>query len=124
MEGLIKLLSQFHIIDDDPSFCKSLTAGLIDKGFSADYFSSAQTFFDSVPPGQKGYSIVDFHMPDCDGFYLIEKMKQLNYGMTIIMTSGHPHDDTKDKAIEKGAIGFLEKPFSVESLIALCKTKK
>lgn len=44
-ETMSTLLSHFYIIDDDPSFGKSLKRLLNTKGFVADHFGSAQSFF-------------------------------------------------------------------------------
>ena len=72
---MISSSSHFYIIDDDLSFGKSLKRLLNARGISADYFGSAQSFFDAGPSTQPGYSVVDIHMPDCDGFELIDKEK-------------------------------------------------
>jgi len=117
--------THFYIVDDDQPFGKSLKRLLNAKGFSADYFGSAQSFFDSVPSSQHGYAIVDIHMPDCDGFELIDKMHQLRYDLLTIVITGHAQADARDIAMQKGAIGFLQKPFSGESLLELLgKTKE
>jgi len=119
MEAIIALLSQIFIIDDDLSFGKSLRRLLSARGFSADYFRSAQSFLDSVPPGKEGCAIVDMHMPECDGFGLIDKMNALHYDMRIIVITGRAPNDARDLALQKGALGMLQKPFSEESLLEL-----
>jgi FixJ family two-component response regulator len=48
MKATIALLSSIHIIDDDYPFGKSLRRLLNARGFSADYFGSAQSFLDSL----------------------------------------------------------------------------
>ena len=110
---------RFYIVDDDQSFCKSLPRLLNARGISADCFGSAQSFLDSVPPSQLGYAIVDIHMPECDGFGLMDKMHDMHYEMAVIVITGQTQADTRDLALEKGAVGFLQKPFSEESLMEL-----
>lgn len=105
------------IVDDDLSFGKSLRRLLNAEGIPADYFVSAQSFLDSVHPGQHGYVIVDIHMPDLDGFALMDKMRELRYVMPAIVITGQTQADTRDLALNRGAVGFLQKPFSVESLM-------
>jgi FixJ family two-component response regulator len=110
---------RFYIVDDDLSFGKSLKRLLSARGMSADYFGSAQSFIDSVPPGQSGYAIVDINMPVCSGFGLMDRMHELNYLMRVIVITGQTQADSRDIAIQKGALGFLQKPFSEESLLEL-----
>lgn len=106
----------FYIVDDDLPFGKSLKRLLNARGFAADYFGSAQCFFDSVSPDQPGYAIVDIHMPECDGFALLDKMHELHYSLSVIMVTGQTQADSRVLAMQKGAVGYLQKPFSEESL--------
>lgn len=110
---------QFYIVDDDLSFGKSLKRLLNARGMYADYFGSAQSFIDSIPPGQRGYAIVDINMPVCSGFALMDRMHELNYLTRVIVITGQTQADSRDIALQKGALGFLQKPFSEESLIEL-----
>ncbi len=119
MEAAIVAQSKIYIVDDDQSFGKSLKRLLNAKGFSADYFRSAQSFLEAVPPNGNGYVMVDIQMPECDGFRLMDIMNNLHYGLHVIVMTGRAQNDTADKALRKGAIGFLEKPFSEESLLEL-----
>ena len=109
----------FCIVDDDLSFGKSLTRMLNARGFSADYFGSAQSFLDSVPSGQRGYAVVDIHMPGCDGFGLMCKMQEMHYTMPVIIITGQAPAEARDMAMQRGAVGYLQKPFSGESLLEL-----
>ena len=114
----------FWIIDDDLQFGKSLRRLLNSTGIPAEYFGSAQSFLDSVPPGQPGYAIVDIHMPGCDGFELIRRMRDLHYDIPTIMITGHVDKHARDRAMQHGAAGFLQKPFSEESLLELIRKQE
>ena len=114
-----KSLFYFWIIDDDLQFGKSLRRMLNSKGISAEYFGSAQSFLDCVPSEESGYAIVDINMPGCDGFELVKRMHDMHYGMPVIIMTGHAISHARDRAMQNGAIGFLQKPFSEESLLEL-----
>jgi FixJ family two-component response regulator len=109
----------FFIVDDDRSFGRSLKRLLNAKGFTAEYFESANTFLDSVPFDQKGIAVVDIHMPDRDGFWLIDKMQEMRYRMPVIFITGYTEGGSRDRAFKRGAAGFLQKPFSQQSLLEL-----
>src|SRR5512139_235032 len=109
-------LSHCYIVDDDPLFGRTLVRLLESKGFSADYFLSGQSFLDSVSSDHHGYAIIDIQMPDLDGFHLIDKMQSLRYDMPVIVVTGQFRPDDRDTAMQKGAVGFLHKPFIFESL--------
>jgi two-component system response regulator FixJ len=109
----------FWIVDDDLAFGKSIKRMLNARGIPAEYFGSAQSFLDSVPPGQSGCAIVDIHMPGCDGFGLLKKMKDLRYEMPVIIVTGQADSSARDLAMHNGAAGYLQKPFSGDSLLEL-----
>ena len=113
------LSSCFWIVDDDLSFGKSLKRMLNARGIAAEYFGSAQSFLDSVPAGQQGCAVVDIHMPGCDGFMLLKKMRELHYDMPVIIITGQADCQARDLAIQNGALGYLQKPFSEGSLMEL-----
>jgi len=107
------------IVDDDPSFGRSLKRMLNARAFKADHFESAQAFIDSIPSDQQGIAIVDLHMPECDGLSLMDKMQELRYIMPVIVVTGHSQADSRDQVMNRGAVGFLQKPFNERSLLAL-----
>lgn len=107
------------IVDDDLSFGRSLKRLLDAEGYVADVFVTGQQFLDFIHPGQSGYAIVDIHLPEFDGFSLIAKMRELRYEMPVILLTGQTQADTRDMALDEGAIGLLQKPFRPESLLDL-----
>ncbi len=113
--------AHFYIVDNDLSFGKSLKRLLNARGMPAEYFGSAQAFLDSIPPDQLGYAIVDIHMPDINGLALMSRMRELRYAMRVIIITGQPLADNRNRALAGGALGFLQKPFSEESLLELVR---
>lgn len=105
------------IIDDDRSFGKSLQFMLTCRGMGATWFESAYTFLDAIPSGQKGIAIIDIHMLPLGGFWLSDRMKELGYTMPILLITGQTEPDTRDMAMRRGAVGFLQKPFLMSSLL-------
>jgi two-component system response regulator FixJ len=117
------LRPHIYIVDDNQNFGRSLKRLLIVNGFQADYFRSARAFLDSVPTGQKGIAVIDIRMPGIDGFELMDKMRELHYEMPVIVTTGQAQADSRDLALQRGAIGFLQKPFSDSSLMELIEER-
>ena len=108
------------IIDDDLSFGVSLKRLLNARGISADCYSSARSFLEAVPPDRaEGVAVVDIHMPEVDGFALMDSMRTLGYRAPVIMITGQEKATTGQLALERGAIGFLTKPLDEKALLAL-----
>jgi two-component system response regulator FixJ len=110
-----------YIVDDDESVGKSLSRFLILEGFSVHCFTSARCFLDSVPPDATGCVISDIYMPGIDGFTLQQKMNQLGYRLPVIFISAHAKAGDREMALERGAVGFLLKPFDGNSLLEVIR---
>jgi two-component system response regulator FixJ len=109
-----------YIVDDDPSFGRSLKRMLGARGIAAEYYDTADSFLNHVPHDcHEGTVIVDLHMPGCDGFHLMQKMHDAGYHLPVIVITGQAQPDSRNKARQHGAVGFLEKPFSEQSLLDL-----
>ena len=61
--------------------------------------------------------ITDIRMPGCDGLELIEKVRQLDTRIEIVIISGYAQFEYAQLAIQKGVGGYLLKPIKKEALI-------
>ena len=116
--------TRLFIVDDDRSFGRSLKRLLIAKGFAAEHFESARAFLDSVPSDQQGIAVVDINMPDYDGLSLIDRMQEMRYSMPVIAVTGRTEPGLRDRALQQGVIGFLQKPFDHQSLMHLIEAQE
>jgi FixJ family two-component response regulator len=110
------------VIDDDPSVRSSMARLLKASGFQVEAFSSAQEFFTS----KKDYGIptcilLDVKMPGLNGLDLQEKLLSQDYCPPIVFITGHGDISMSVKAIKRGAINFLTKPFDEGELLKAIK---
>ena len=110
---------KIYIVDDDESVRRALSRLMKSVGYNAETFNSAQTFFDSVPVDTQGILILDVRMPDMDGFQVQAKLNALHSKLKIIFITAHAQAGDRERAMATGAKGFLQKPFSDESLLGL-----
>ena len=64
--------------------------------------------------------IVDLIMPRMNGMICLQKLKEINRNVPVIVASGISEVSKKRSAIEMGAHGYLEKPYSIKSLKEIC----
>ena len=62
-------------------------------------------------------TIIDFVMPGTNGKKVLEDILDFNPTASIIMTSGFSRDYVRT-SLERGAWGFLQKPFSPDHLLS------
>ena len=116
---MIKLKPKIYIVDDDESVRRALSRLMKSSGYSAETFDSARFFLDSVPPDTQGVLILDIRMPDVDGFQLQKQLSALRSRLQVIFITAHAQAGDRERAMEAGAKGFLQKPFSDKSLLDL-----
>jgi FixJ family two-component response regulator len=105
------------IIDDDADIRDMLVSLVRSLGYDARAFASAEDFLASGDFGKFTCVITDIHMPGMSGFELKKRLDQSNDSLPVIMITARPEPDLEEKAISSGAIGFLRKPFEVETLV-------
>ncbi|MFM0470593.1 response regulator [Paraburkholderia strydomiana] len=85
---------------------------------SANTFSSGEAFLEmlsSATSSLPGCLIVDFNMPRIDGLELQRHLAPT--GVPIIFVTATHDDAVREKALARGAAGYLNKPFQSALLI-------
>ena len=108
-----------YIVDDDASVRKSLNRLMESAGYHVETFTSAAEFLaserrDDVP----SCLILDVKMPGKGGLELQEELSRPEYSIPIIFISGHGDITDSVRAMKRGALDFLTKPFDDEELLA------
>ncbi|MGO2010669.1 MAG: response regulator [Pseudoalteromonas sp.] len=69
------------------------------------------------------YNIIflDIELPDGDGKELIAQLSEINPQANVVMVSAHSGVENVRDAIDKGAKGFVVKPFSPKKIAAILK---
>ena len=110
---------QVYVVDDDESVCRALKSLLMTFDFEVTTFSSAKSFFESVPNEDAGCLVLDIHMPGLDGWETQKKILNSGSKRPVIFISAEKKDNVADRALKVGAVGFLQKPFDGQSLVDL-----
>jgi FixJ family two-component response regulator len=106
-----------HIVDDDPSFRKSIAQLLRLSGYTVALYDSADALLHAIPDAGLGCILLDVRMPGLSGPELQERLLQLGSPMPIIFLSGYGTIRTTVKAIKAGAEDFLAKPIAKARLL-------
>ena len=105
------------VIDDDPSVVEAIVSLLESLGRTAVGFCSAEEFLASGYLGRTACIILDVRMPGAGGFELQRRLAANGNHVPIIFISAHADTAVSAEALRRGAIAFLRKPFSQDSLL-------
>jgi FixJ family two-component response regulator len=105
------------VIDDDDSMREALQSLLKSVGFRTTVFAAAEDFLKSGKLHELDCLILDVRMPGMNGLELQQKLVAENSRVPVIFISAHSEINEKVQAMAAGAVEFLYKPFSEESLL-------
>jgi FixJ family two-component response regulator len=113
-----KIVPLVAVVDDDQSMREALESLLKSVGFRTAIFASAKEFLNAIENGVPDCLILDVLMPEMNGLELQKKLIGENIPVPIVFISAHGEAGEEAQALAAGAIDFLCKPFSEDSLLA------
>lgn len=105
-----------YIVEDDSSFRKSVKRLIRASGFEVVALESADSFLSQRSIRRPACLLLDIQLPDMDGMTLQQKLIDEGRNLPIIFMTGHGSIPMSVKAMKKGAVDFLPKPFEGKDL--------
>ena len=105
------------IIDDDKSILIATTCLLRLFGHVVRTFASAEEFLHSPYVDKAGCLIVDVHIPRIKRIELQGRLREKGLRTPTIFITSYPEERARARALDAGAICYLDKPFDSEVLI-------
>jgi len=106
-----------HIVDDDEDLRQSLVFLLSTVGIQALTYPDASSFLAEFDPDEPAVLIVDVRMPGLSGFQLQEQLEARGYPAPVIFCSAHGDIPMSVRALRRGAVDFLEKPYDPQQIL-------
>lgn len=105
------------LVDDDPSVRKSLQTLLRREGYSVSAHDSAAAVLEQLHFPEPTVVMTDMRMRGLSGVDLQTRLKALGHDMPMVFVSGESRQEEIILAMKQGAVDFLLKPFSAQSLL-------
>lgn len=107
-----------YLLDDNQQLRADLARTLEFCNFTVFQFSNAEEFLNQYSQLVPAVIVTDMRMPGLTGVELQEKLAMMGRKMPMIFISGESTDVQIVTAMKNGAVDFLLKPFSRESLLS------
>ena len=105
------------VVDDDEAVRDSLQAMLEAEGFAVETFADASRFLEGYRSTPNSCLLIDVRMPGMDGIELLTRLATRVSSPPVILITGHGDVPMAVRAIKLGAMDFIEKPFSAETIM-------
>lgn len=111
------LIPNVSIIDDDASVRNATKRIVRSMDLIAHTFASCVEFLTSPRVEDTACIVADVQMPVMSGLELQEFLRNKGRAIPIIFITAYPDDEIQERALAKGAICFLKKPFDGPTLV-------
>ncbi|MDR1446201.1 MAG: sigma-54 dependent transcriptional regulator [Treponema sp.] len=109
------------IIDDEAGIRRSLASILEDEKYQVFTAEDAVVGMEFLEHEKISLVFLDVLLPRMGGLEALEKIRTARENIEVVMISGHANVDMAVRAVKLGAFDFLEKPLSLDKVLAVCR---
>jgi two-component system nitrogen regulation response regulator GlnG len=117
------------IVDDDPSIRFVLEKALARENLPTRSFTQPREVLEALTqiavgdPARQGPQVLvsDIRMPGGSGLQLLEKVRELQPGLPVIIMTAYSDLDSAVSAFQRGAFEYLPKPFDLPKAVELIR---
>jgi FixJ family two-component response regulator len=106
-----------HVVDDDASLRDALESLFDSVGLQTRTYGAARGFLDASPADEPGCIVIDIRLPDMSGLEFQAQLTQLGVRLPVIMMTGYGDIPMTVRAMKRGAVDFLPKPFRDQDML-------
>jgi FixJ family two-component response regulator len=104
------------VVDDDDQARESVCALIRSMGLEAECYASGEAFLESYAEDRPGCLVTDLRMLGMSGLELQETLIERGFTLPVIVITAHPRTSLTVRAMRRGAITLLEKPYQDNEL--------
>jgi FixJ family two-component response regulator len=106
-----------HVVDDDASLCGVLKSLFESVGLDTLTYGAARDFLNASLVDQPGCIVIDIRLPDMSGLEFQAQLIQVGVRLPVIMMTGYGDIPMTVRAMKRGAVDFLSKPFRDQDML-------
>lgn len=106
------------VIEDDELISGMVVLNLENSGCSVSSYSAGEEFFPEMRNGNFDLIVLDIMLPGISGIDLLKKIREKNVNIPVLMMTAKTDLHSKISSLNRGADDYIQKPFSMEELLA------
>jgi two-component system response regulator FixJ len=110
--------ARVYVIDTDREVREHLHDRLEVFGIEVLGFETAEEFLRSFAPGDLQCIVTEVDLPGIDGLQLQERLNAAHVSVPVLVLASHSDVPLAVRAMQNGAVDFIEKPFVEEFLVS------
>ncbi len=109
-------LGRILVVDDERELLDFLAETLRSEGYAVETAPDGRAAKDALMKGSFDVVLSDIVMPGMNGLQLLRQVREHDLDLPVLLMTGSPGLDTAVQAVEEGALKYLVKPMSEETL--------
>lgn len=110
-------MSKILIVDDEPRLRKALSLQLQSAGYDVETAEDGKAALELIEQSSFDCVISDLRMPNLSGEELLQQVQKTNPALAVILLTAHGTVEVAVKAMQEGAVDFIQKPYSTEDIM-------
>jgi two-component system, OmpR family, response regulator len=106
------------IVDDEENLRSMLAAALRHHGFTVTTAENGRQALEVIADEHPDLVLLDVMMPDLDGFEVCRRLRSEGDHTPVLFLTARDSTDDKVRGLTLGGDDYLEKPFSLDELVA------
>ena len=107
-----RVKGKIFVVDDEARICEAVKRALERSGYQVETSLDALDALEKIHQGSWDMVICDIKMPALDGMALLDRIKEYDSNILVLMITGFASIESAVEAVKKGAQEYIPKPFS------------
>jgi DNA-binding NtrC family response regulator len=104
------------ILDDDVAILQMLKTHFGDDEYNLYLESDSESAIKRILTEHPNVAIIDITLPNKSGFEVLQQIKKIDPGLSVIMATAHKTTQNAIEAMKHGAYDYVTKPFDIRKL--------
>jgi len=109
-------MAKVLVVDDEPEAVELLVEFLSSKGYEVLTATSGEEALRRVREDRPHLVLLDIRMPKMSGLEVLQRIREIDAEMGIIMVTAVNEEDVGRQALELGAFDYIVKPLDLKYL--------
>lgn len=109
-------MTKLLLVDDEPSIQHAFRRALRNADFTVITAGTASEGLELLHQQRPDLVVLDVHLPDASGLETLERIRQIDARIPVILITGHGTTDLAIEAMKRGAFEYLLKPLELVPL--------
>jgi len=109
------------LVDDETGILDALRILFKGEGYEVAVASSGRAALESLERERPDLVLSDIRMPGADGLEVLKRARDIDAELPVILMTAQASLQSAMRAVNEGAYYYLQKPFSNDELLAICR---